>query len=169
MARIAQVVGIELLELWVPLEGPGQVRIGKRHHVVDVELRRILHDFAVVWAHPPASSYPARPLVGECDRYRRLGYEDLLAGVLAVAVRICPVIPVAPVVRRQHLPPGADDNAHHDREGLPRRRCGSGGGQRRGRRRFSRYDQRLPGSRAAYKQSRQGPNEKSPGFPFIGE
>ena len=80
------------------LHPPDRWAFFKGHQVVDVQAPGFLHVNAGEGAEPPAGLDPAFPVGLEGHFIQALFDQDLLPGVLAVAVRVRPVLPVVPGV-----------------------------------------------------------------------
>ena len=98
MGIAGQIVGIGSLAFGSPGVAPRAVGIGERHHVVDIQLAR-LRDSRPGERPDPLAADDLTLAVGlECHFDQALGDQDLMAGILAIAVLVDPVTPVAPVV-----------------------------------------------------------------------
>ena len=94
-ARVAEVVGVLLAGVRVPVPRAGVPRLTERDDVVDVDVGGVRPGLAVVVGEPLAGRHRAA-----AERDLRLRDQDLLAGVLAVAVGVDPVLEQVAVVAR---------------------------------------------------------------------
>ena len=110
---VAQEVGVLFTLLRGPPLGTAVVGVAEGHHVVVVELAWVSDDGAGVGCQPLACRHMASPVGAEAWPGPAFGDQHLLAGVLAVAVGVCPVLPVVAVVDRKVRGDGRHRNAQH--------------------------------------------------------
>lgn len=120
MVIIPQRIGV--LALAFPAPGPpaGAMRVSQRHHVIHIHLRRPGETFAGIRPRPPTRLHPAPLLRGELRRHGGLGNQNLVAGMLAIAVSIDPMAPMLALIIRQ--PRRHRRHRHLQHQPGPRRR-----------------------------------------------
>ena len=123
---ISQAVRVQLFALFAPRVASRRVGVRERHHVVDVQVPGVFHHVARVWVRPASGRHSALPVVREGYGHGGLRNQDLLSRVLAVAVRVVPMVPVVPIIVRHPGRAFGDGDAHDQGDGPRgfRRSCG---------------------------------------------
>ena len=113
MGIAGQIVGIGSLAFGSPGVAPRAVGIGERHHVIDVQLGGLCDNRSGERPEPLAGDDLTLAVGLERHVNQTLGDQDFVPGILAVAILVDPVTPVAPVVVREI----GWDRCDHDHEG----------------------------------------------------